>query len=76
MSGLSILWKDRATVLGCGSGNLETNCSVQHGGYVAELPPLKHRFNTLKTRNLFCLTATELACAMGEIMKLCVGDVR
>ena len=30
----------------------------------------------MEMRNLFYLTATELACTMGEIMKLCVGDVR
>ena len=43
--------------------NLKLDCSWQYGGYVYELPPLKHRFNNAETPILFCLTATEMACA-------------
>ena len=42
--------------------NFKLNCSWPYGGYVDELPLLKPRFDTVEIPNLFCLTATELAC--------------
>ena len=58
-------------------------------GYVVELPPLKPWCDTAEMPKLFCPTATEMSCTndggllpqkcpvqmMGEIMRLCIGQV-
>ena len=56
--------------------NFVLDRSWHYGGYVVELSPLKPRFDSVETPKLFCLTATEMACANdGEIIRLCEGDV-
>ena len=40
--------------------NSDLDRSWQYGGYVAELPPLKLRFDIAEVPKLLCLTAREM----------------
>ena len=53
------------------------NQSWDHGGYFVELPPRKPYFDLAETpKELFCLTAKEIACAnYGWIMRFYINDV-